>query len=256
MKRVLKSHEPDSLTCFRRKKPAATWEQLRNQKKRRAYHDCRTRAIADQGGLCAYCEQKITSENSKSCRIEHVHPKSDISTDHNWALDWQNILACCAGGEKEGSEFTLPDNLSCDAHKNHLFNTQKLSFEIEIENELISPLNIPTFPNLFILNEDTGYLEANPKACTEASIDENKLKRTIEILNLNCDRLASQRIRLVENIDENIGFLREGGSTVDAVGPRLIQRYFNETWPEFFTTIRCCLGKIAEDYLSSIGYEG
>lgn len=255
MKRVLKGNEPATLSQFRKACPSATWDQMRDDALhggQNACKACRDQAIKNQHGLCAYCECKISPEQPTHCRVEHFHPKSDISTSHNWALDWQNMLATCDGGEKEGSDATpLPANLSCDVSK-------------KARTIAINPLKLPAFPNIFVFDKGTGHLAPDPTACaaTAPPINADELKKTIEILNLNCERLARQRRQIVVNIDRNKKVLREKkynpqtAQTAQTAQTLLIKRYFNTKWPEFFTTIHCCLGKAAEDHLSSINYNG
>ena len=76
------------------------------------------------------------------------------------------------------------------------------------------------------------------------------------MLNLNCDRLASKRKLLVFNIEHNKKTLRQRGVPASDYAEKLVNRYFSMEWPEFFTTLRCCLGNAAEDYLHSANYQG
>ena len=247
MKRVEKSAEPQSLADFRVKCPNATWEQMRRdalEKGQQAYADCRSQTGADQRGLCAYCEIRLNEDQPHKCRVEHIHPKSDDSSGHNWHLDWQNLLSVCNGGETEGcAETPLPDNLSCDAHKkdSHL---------------AVSPLDIPAFPNVFAFDKANWHLHAAPDACALAALDADKLERSVETLNLNCLRLARLRREVLFDIERRKKILRSLGYTARDAAPKLTSGYFRTQWPEFFTTIRCCLGPDAEEYLHSINYRG
>lgn len=243
MKRILKGAEPQSLAEFRSAEPSATWKQMRDHDQQ-AYADCRARAMADQHNLCAYCEGKLDPDKPHRCRVEHLHPKSDTSTGHNWHLDWQNMLATCTGGETEGNAGTpLPANLSCDASK------KNCSIEI-------SPLDIPAFPNVFAFDKAFGHLRANDQACDRAAVDAGKLNRTIALLNLNCKRLARQRRLVLFDIERSKKRLRDAGRTPQSAGPLLARKYFECAWPEFFTTIRCCLEQPIEEYLRSVNYNG
>jgi uncharacterized protein (TIGR02646 family) len=247
MKRVIKGSEPQSLADFRAACPSATWEQMRNDALhggQQAYQDCRTQTTAEQHNLCAYCECKIDLSKPHKCRMEHVHPKSNSSTGKNWNLDWQNLLATCNGGESgANAKPPLPANLSCDAHK---------------RNSVIdvSPLDIPAFPNIFTFDKSTGRLEPNPAACGQATVDASKLKHTMDILNLNCNRLARQRKAVAESIEQQKERLRNKSYSPQKGLSLLAQSYFQTPWPEFFTTIRCCLGQAAETYLHSVNYNG
>lgn len=258
MKRIVKGAEPDALAGFCKAQPAATWEEMRNDNEhggQQAYRDCRARTIADQYGLCAYCEDKIDSVGPHRRRVEHVHPKSDTSTAHNWHLDWQNMLATCDGGERDGCAATpLPANLSCDAHKNHLQNKGALSQDVE--REMINPLQLPPFPLLFTFDENTGCLGVNPAACATASLDAALLERTIAILNLNCARLTRKRKLIADDIARKKEILRKKDASPQKCLPELAATCFSARWPKYFTTIRCCLGQYAEDYLHSVQYNG
>ena len=135
MKHVLKGAEPPTLAFYAQAAPKSSWEQMRDDpyfQGQQAYQDCRSACITDQKGLCAYCEIDIRDNDPLKCRIEHFHPKSDQTTAHNWALDWQNMLAVCNGGSIEyltASGFYLPPrqaNLSCDAHKDRMIQQGQL----------------------------------------------------------------------------------------------------------------------------------
>lgn len=247
MKRVLKSPEPQSLADFRVACPCATWEEMRNDSfhnGQQAYKDCSAQTRADQHALCAYCESRLDLNKPHACRVEHVHPKSDTSTGHNWNLDWQNLLATCNGGETEDrTGKSLADVLSCDAHKKN--------FTINV-----NPLDIPAFPNVFAFDESTGHLMPEPAACAQASLDADGLKQTIGTLNLNCNRLARHRKAVAESIEQRKEILRNKGYSPQKGLLLLAQSYFQIPWPEFFTTIRCCLGQSAEKYLRSVKYTG
>jgi uncharacterized protein (TIGR02646 family) len=165
-------------------------------------------AIIDQSGLCAYCECKISADQPHRCRIEHFHPKADSSQNKNWHLDWQNMLATCNGGESEGSTAEpLPANLSCDAYKNHMIT--KGALQIQVEQCIFSPLHLPSFPNIFAFDKGTGHLEPDQSACSQTAIDADKLNNTIQMLNLNCERLARLRREIVVNIERNKKKLRQ-----------------------------------------------
>ena len=268
MKRVCKGSPPQSLGVFVAANPEATWEDMsydNTQGGARAAHDCRDKTIDDQNGLCAYCEQTVSSLAPMRRRLEHFHPKSDKSGAVNWGLDWGNMLAACDGGSwrvtDEEKSYPLPGNLSCDEHKNHMVITGKLS--IECEGRLLNPLDAPAFPNVFLFEKGTWHLKPNEAACACVEIPGNVFQttaelvsQTISILNLNCDRLADRRKLLVWNIERNKKTLRDKNIPHTEMQEKLVQRYFTKKWPEFFTTLRCLLGDAAEDYLALIEYRG
>ena len=129
MKKLYKSPPPNELTTYAASYPTDRWDDFcthaaEDQRPGDDYRAIKRRLIDDQGGLCGYCEQKVGDHDSSLQRIEHYHPKSDKSDQAvNWALLWPNILLVCTGGEGDGANYSLPKNLSCDAHKNHVFGT-------------------------------------------------------------------------------------------------------------------------------------
>ncbi|MBQ7608334.1 MAG: TIGR02646 family protein [Desulfovibrionaceae bacterium] len=138
MKTILKKTCPPRLACYAATVPYATWESMRNDAANggdKAYTEAREYLIRDQKYLCAYCECKLREETPHAIRVEHFHPKSDTSSGHTWNLDWQNLLATCTGGEREGDAFPLPENLSCDACKKD---------EIH-DGDIVNPLQLPSF---------------------------------------------------------------------------------------------------------------
>lgn len=160
MKRVVKGPEPPSLLDYRDAFHHSTWESMKDDAAHHgdlAYQDCRAQALADQHCLCAYCERTIEPDTPHRYRVEHFHSKADRSGQHNWALDWQNMLVCCDGAEQEGSwAEPLPENLSCDAAKN--YHEQRGHLAAPVEEALLNPLELPAFPNLFWFDKATCTL--------------------------------------------------------------------------------------------------
>ena len=264
MKRVIKGDAPHLLKEYISSYPDATWEQMCDENAQAA-NECRDQAISEQGGLCAYCEQRVSSHEPLHRRIEHFHPKSDKPGFRNWGLDWENMLAVCDGGswrsKNESASYPLPENLSCDEYKNHMITQSKIP--AACEGHLLNPLTVPSFPNLFGLDKSTGFLQSEKTSCANVDIQENVYEttaelvdHTIEVLNLNCNRLAEKRLLIIWNINRNIKAIRDKGYSPAEVPGQLALRYFKSRWPEFFTTLRCCLGSAAEDYLSTINYQG
>ena len=195
MKKIRKSAEPAELTHFRTENPESHWDDFRDSGH---YDILRNAVFGDQGQLCAFCEVKIPEQSVRERRVEHFHPKSDQSTpDHNWALDWSNMIGVCVGGETQ-KEHKLPANLSCDAHKNYLINKRRLAEDCE--GFVLNPLRIINTPCLFQFDKRTGKLKPDPDACAQLADIDNRydslvelVEKTIEILNLNCPRLADSR---------------------------------------------------------------
>ena len=72
------------------------WARFRDAQ---AFREVREALVAAQGGLCIYCEQRLTNEVGQLVpndqQIEHVLPKSG---GVGRTLDWRNLALCCAGG--------------------------------------------------------------------------------------------------------------------------------------------------------------
>lgn len=71
--------------------------------------EIRTALYQEQHGLCAYCMRKIEPQH-ESMKIEHYEA---LTKNKEGALDYQNYLGVCYGGEKEDDE--KPHILCCDA---------------------------------------------------------------------------------------------------------------------------------------------
>ena len=77
--------------------------------------------LHEQRGICAYCMRRIHLDNHS--RVEHLVP---LSKNKEKAIDYNNLLGVCDGGEKVTGD--SGHVLCCDAHKK----------ETEME---LSPLN-------------------------------------------------------------------------------------------------------------------
>lgn len=259
MKRINKSLPPNNLTNYAQNFPQHNWDvDFRNSNQGAEYKAIKAVIFNEQGGLCAYCENEVKDAHKQ--RVEHFHPKSDTNNqNHNWALDWANVIGVCIGGsDVDRTIHPLPANLSCDAYKDHLILQKKL--HIACEGYLLNPLVLPAFPCLFDLNKRTGELKAKDNY-GQMSIEHNRyatvaelVEKTIESLNLNCDRLNKQRLAVLNQYNQEIKKARERQD--HDVFSKLAIRWFQQQWLPFFTTRRILLDQHAEQYLKSIQYAG
>lgn len=270
MKRVQKQNEPIELTRFRNAVPSSTWQQLKDDAHNNGpitYDKCRVQLIADQGGICAYCEIDIRANNPLQCRVEHFHPKSDVSHAHNWALDWENLLAVCAGGSYKYSSppyacEPLADNLSCDAYKDRMIQLGRLPEKCE--GWILNPAELLALPSLFCIEKSTGKLQTSIVDC--AAIEpwpgnqhadlETLVQHTIDMLNLNCDRLCTARLVVIRDIERNKKKQRDAMYSPQQGLRNLATQYLRPHWRGFFSTFRLCIGVAAESHLQSIGFQG
>lgn len=254
MKKTLKSVVPPKLNTYVTASPNNTWEQFKDKKGR--LRAVQTALKIDQGGLCAYCEINMKEKDSTGdadFRVEHFHPKSDMTTSHNWHLDWQNLLAVCHGGSSKdvveaNTRFTALH--SCDVPKDD-----------NIWDDLIlNPLQIPANPCLFKFDRSTGAMTINEPQCTLAHIDPIKAQATINNLQLDGSRLRNLRKPAMDVLNAKlITLVNSGVPLVDArkaLAATLLRKDARLNWPPFFSAIRHYLGSAAEQQLQAIGYNG
>lgn len=260
MKRIEKSPEPENLKLFREANPHARWEpDLRPYEGGNLYREVVAACLSDQGGICAYCEIDIT-KSPLFKRIEHFHSKSDDTGPVNWSLVWDNLFGVCNGGSKKldvSGHFLppLPNNLSCDAHKEFL---SKRNTELTSpEGLILNPLTVPDRPNLFKLEMSSGKLLPDIENCALVVITPNRfattadlVTNTIMVLNLNCDRLCECRRRVIWDLENFKKTGRDRKTKPEVFMALTSRRKFGRRWPEFFTTWRCLLGEYGEIVIS------
>ncbi len=258
MKKILKTTEPEKLKQYRQLNPVGTWSQCTENK------DLEDRKVQiqgqlklDQGGLCAYCEidlKPANGEDAADFRVEHFHPKSDTSTQHNWHLDWQNLLACCHGGSRSdvvdsGSRHTSPDH-SCDVPKANN----------DWDDIILNPLHLPASPCLFKFNRADGSISVDITHCQQAGVDKGKAQATIDNLRLDAKRLRDLRKPVLNNLNEQLRNMMLAGYTAEESRMRLTKTALKKddhgNWPAFFSAIRSYLGSAAEQQLNTINYKG
>ncbi len=128
----------------------------------------------------------------------------------------------------------------------------------------MNPLDLAAFPNLFKFHRGTGELRVDPEVCANApsfmpnhcGSTEALVENTIRVLNLNCDRLCQDRLRVSRQLERNLNQLLRQKTPKDQAESTLARRYFQRRWTRFFTVIRACLGPAAETHLQTIGYQG
>lgn len=73
-------------------------------------NDVKATLVHEQHGLCAYCMRRIRMDSHS--RVEHLTP---LSKDKDKAIDYNNMLGVCDGGETTSRQ--QGHILCCDAHK-------------------------------------------------------------------------------------------------------------------------------------------
>ncbi|WP_143393650.1 retron system putative HNH endonuclease [Fimbriiglobus ruber] len=279
--------EPESLSAYRTARPNGTWEQMRNDPHdggQQAYLDVKESLVKGQRCLCAYCEMRVEAGTGAAeiraaknlQRVEHFHPKSDTIGATNWALHWPNLWAVCLGGSQKPADGIphdsrnylppLPENLRCDSHKDYQIQNGRL--DINPEGWILAPDQVPAFPRLFQYAPD-GAPEPDRNACSGHPVPGNRhpdtvtlVDKTIEHLNLGCERLKRNRRVAKAQLEKEIANLRQKHVGAD---PRALlldraRKWFPSDqavpWSEFFTLVRWRLGEPAEERLREMGFTG
>ena len=225
----------------------AHWKEFRSHDSGASYKELRAALTDNQRGLCAYCEMTIRGRRHQ---IEHVIPRNAPEHGHATALDIANMLACCMGGtardfglEEDGEagedRYLEPvrDNMSCGQAKGN-----------REEETFIDPRRLPAAPSLAKVMEN-GRIEVDEKACRTAGITPDHMARTIEMLNLNAERLRIAREKrwndlteLSEDIDDP--------EKMDAWVHSVLIPDENGSLASFFTTTRCYFHPLGEYILA------
>jgi uncharacterized protein (TIGR02646 family) len=265
MKRVIKSSEPTELKTYRRACPASEWETMRNDAfhgGKAAYDAILAKLEADQGGICAYCEIRI-SRAINTARVEHFVPKALKHPKVNWGLHWYNMLGVCNGGSQfrnDPGQYLEPQskNLSCDHFK------EKAIGIANCLGTLLNPLWIPAVSPLMCLEHATGKWRVHEVNANTACLPRHShqsasslVEYTIEkVLNLNCDRLARNRLTALRTLEREIKQARDSRLAPNIFMPNLAKKYLGPKYRGFFSVYRFRLGGYAEAYLKSIGFQG
>jgi uncharacterized protein (TIGR02646 family) len=144
MKRIIKIKEPQSLLVHR----VQNFSDYDNYPEK---DELRTSLLIEQGHICCYCMQRISSHRMK---IEHWKSQDEYP---NLQLDYNNLLAACEGGQgsprhlqhcdtkKGNTEITINplDNYNnCENMIKYRGNGQIYSDDETMDNELNNVLNL------------------------------------------------------------------------------------------------------------------
>lgn len=121
----------------------------------------RKKLLDDQGYICCYCGREI--KNEETTKIEHIKCQDRYK---ELALNFDNMLASCDGGEKDRHEKVTPKHKKhCDAKKNNDdIPISPLDQDIEklliyYEDGTVYSGNDKGRELIRILGLDTGYLQ-------------------------------------------------------------------------------------------------
>ena len=224
------------------------WNGFRDHNAGASYSELIEKLIYVQHGLCGYCEINLTELDRQ---IEHAISRKDPQQGASKEVDITNMIACCKGGtspvfassERSSDEDRylepVKDNMSCGQAKGDCNDA-----------EFLEPRKLPALPSLTKVLVD-GRIEVDENACESVDIPAARVIRTIEILNLNAERLRSAREKQWNNLEE------EAGQIGDPDDSDIMEAWIRSVlMPDdagrlvsFFTTTRSYFGPLAERVL-------
>lgn len=208
MKYIVKQNEPKALTDWKAL-VNSDWQPVYDELSGATKQAVKNALMAEQGGICCYCERRLTDEDS---HIEHFRPQSDQEVD---PLDFGNLLCSCQKQLKKGEP-------------RHCGNLKEDWYDPEL---LVSPLD-PGCENRF------GY--TGDGAIKAASEHDQAAQKTIKQLGLGIPKLNALRAKAIEPfLDdelslEEIKMFVAGYLTKDSTG----------MFGEFWTTICYLFGDL------------
>ena len=231
----------------------ANWNDFRDHNKGASYNELIEELIDVQHGLCGYCEINLCGSNliELDRQIEHVIPRRDPQQGASKEVDITNMIACCKGGtspvfassERSSDEDRylepVKDNMSCGQAKEDLNDA-----------DFLEPRKLPALPSLTKVLVD-GRIEVDEDACESENIPAARVTRTIEILNLNAERLRLAREKQWNNLEEEADQISDPDDSdiIDAWIRSVLMLDDAGRLVSFFTTTRSYFGPLAERVL-------
>lgn len=200
MKYIVKGAEPQAF---------AAWKSMENENWKPTYSTLsgdakkaiKNALMMDQGGICCYCERRLSPEDS---HIEHFKPQG-----RHDPLDYSNMLCSCLNQIEKGAP------LHCGHLKDKWFDPTLL----------VSPLT-PDCEQRFVFYGNGDIIPADDKDLATAE--------TIDRLGLNIPKLRAMRAGAIEPFLDDSITLEEMRSHVHGYLAKDTENQFSEFW----TTIR------------------
>lgn len=208
------------------------WEEFRSHNSGASRNELMDALAQNQHGLCAYCETAIKGRHRQ---IEHVIPQSDDEMGKAKALDIANMVACCIGGTK--SKASKRGGPSCGQAKGN-----------QNDENFIDPRLLPAQPSLTKVLRD-GSITVDEEACESEGISVARVRKTIEILNLNAERLRLVRTKYWNELVERSKQYNDPDEMNAWISKVLIPEENGRLEP-FFTTSRSYFGPLSERLLA------
>ena len=222
-----------------------SWPDFRNHDDGGAYQDLIAALTDLQHGLCGYCEIDLTARDHQ---VEHVIPQSDPAQGTARALDVTNLIACCKGGTDRNF---APDRLGDGDRYLNPVNRNRSCGEAKadrVNGEFVDPRLLPALPSLTRVLDD-GRIEADKGACASAGVAASSLTRTIDILNLNAERLRVARERHWNAVNDEWSRHFDDDGVMAAAARMELSPDGENRLRRFFTTTKCYFAPLSEQIL-------
>lgn len=208
------------------------WDEFRSHNSGASRNELMDALAQNQHGLCAYCETEIKGRHRQ---IEHVIPQSDDEMGKAKALDIANMVACCIGvTESKASKRGGP---SCGQAKGN-----------QNDENFIDPRLLPARPSLTKVLRD-GSITVDEEACKSEGISAARVRKTIEILNLNAERLRLTRTKYWNDLVERSKQYNDPDEMNKWIRDLLTPNK-NGQLASFFTTSRSYFSPLSESILA------
>ena len=223
----------------------SNWDRFRDDDPD-AYRELRDALVELQHSLCGYCEIDLIEND---IQVEHIVPQSDPRLGTAHALDHANLMAACRGGTErmfasdglsdEGRfRHRVSDNTSCGAAKRDVN-----------DQDFIDPRDLPSQPSLLKAQPD-GKIVADDDACADKGVDVNRVRKTIELLGLNVERLRQERESRWDSLKAAWDSSWDDDEAMLNAACKELLPSDGGILPKFFTIARSYFGPLGESVLS------
>ncbi len=195
MKHIIKNAEPSSFIAWKQYKTTKKWSKLKKSMKDKL----RDALLAEQGGICCYCEVEL---NKNFSHIEHIVPRA---SNKSLTFEYSNLLCSCQKNLPKGTP------LQCGNAKGAVFNSKSF----------ISPLEENC--EQFLTYTSDGRVHGRTV----------RAKNTIKLLNLNEANLVKKREHLIDSFNDPSLSHEE----IKEYTKKYLTKKKNGNYNEFWTTI-------------------
>jgi uncharacterized protein (TIGR02646 family) len=175
MRKINKRQPLPAFTAFKEKNPSANWDTLHEEAHKPIFNDARDLIVMEeQNCLCGYTE--IPFEEMIDASLDHFRKRA---TFPKLIFDWDNLIAA-----------TRNDDFGAN------YNDNKYKIKQNEYNCIFNPVE-DAVENYFEYNYRGEII---PKHGIDETL-KDKVKKTIEVFNLNHKKLVNRRMLIIKQID-------------------------------------------------------